>query len=337
MVGTIPSEIARLKKSDGSPLLTPWGCAVWAEASGEIRGGGILVRSEFVGPMWTTEYVGLSGYANGQHWTGDEYKGVRIDPLSVVRRIWNHLQGQPGGDLGLDVDQTSSPVRIGTDPVDVEFTTDDGEDVSFESGPFKMNAWSTADVGKVIDDLAASTPFDYLTRTQWDGDQLSHRLELSYPRRGSRRDDMRFVVGENVLVEPTHVMDGDEYATEVLVLGSGEGSGMVRANATSPDRRGLRRAIGITDKSARSKRAATDIAKRELAWRNTDIVVEDIQVIQSALAEVHAIRPGDEVFFQSDVGWLDVSMWVRVLSVSIFPEDLSTVVLRVARSETVVT
>ena len=333
--GSVPVEVARLKGADGSPLLTPWGCAIWAEASGEIRGGGLLVRSEFNGASWSLECVGLSGYANGQPWTAKEYKGIQVDPLSIVRRIWNHLQSQPGGNLGLVVDSTTSPVRIGTESEDVEFTTGAGQDVAFEAGPFKLNAWSTADVGKVVDDLAAATPFDYLTHTRWDGEQLAHRLELAYPRRGSRRTDMRFVVGENVTVEPAQVMDGDEYATEVLALGAGEGSEMVRASV-SARRQGLRRALSVADKSARSKRAATDVARRELAWRSADVVVEELRVRQSALAEVHAIRPGDEVFFQSDVGWLDVAMWVRVLAVSTFPEDLSTVALRVARSETVV-
>src|SRR5699024_11949333 len=51
-----------------------------------------------------------------------EYKGVQVDPLSLVRRIWSHLQSQPDGDLGLKVDSTTSPVRIGTKSEDVEFT-----------------------------------------------------------------------------------------------------------------------------------------------------------------------------------------------------------------------
>src|SRR5690625_8035569 len=62
LTGTVPVEIGRLLTPDGKALLLPWACAIWAVASGEIRGGGILVRSEFNGQSWTIDCVGLSGY-----------------------------------------------------------------------------------------------------------------------------------------------------------------------------------------------------------------------------------------------------------------------------------
>src|SRR5699024_4655274 len=215
--GTVPVEVARLTGPDGLPVLLPWGCAIWAEASGEIRGGGILVRSEYAGAEWSLECVGIGGYPQGQAWLGKEYKGVQVDPLDIVRKIWDHLQGEPGGDLGVVLDDTTSPVTVG-EPADPD---DEGS----EPDPFRLTPWDTADVGSVIDDLAASTPFDYVTHTTCAGDseQLHHRLELAYPRRGSRRDDLRFVVGENVAVDPTQTMDGDDYASVVLGIGSGEG------------------------------------------------------------------------------------------------------------------
>src|SRR5699024_3881800 len=323
--GTVPVEVARLIGPDGLPVLLPWGCAIWAEASGEIRGGGILVRNEFDGAQWQLECVGLAGYAAGQPWLGKEYSGVKVDPLSIVVRIWDHLQGEPGGDLGLVVDSTKSPVRVGTEKKDVEFTTGSGEDVSFESGPFKLTPWDTDDVGKVIDDLAESTPFDYVTHTSWDGssDSLKHRLELAYPRRGSRRHDLRFVVGENVTVDPQQTMDGDDYASVVLGIGSGEGRDAARAVVTK-DRGRLRRAVSVSDKSARSKRAITSVAKSELKARSGAVQVESISVAEGPLAEVASLVVGDEIFVQSDAGWLDLNLWVRVLGISWAPDDLST-------------
>jgi len=333
LTGTVPVEIGRLLTPDGKPLLLPWACAIWAEASGEIRGGGILVRSEFNGPSWSIECVGLSGYAAGQPWTGDEYKGVQVDPLSLVRRIWNHLQSQPDGDLGLVVDNTTSPVRVGTESKDVEFTTGAGRDVSFESGPVKFNPWTTSDLGKEIDDLAASTPFDYVTHTAWDGDsqRLAHRLELAYPRRGRRRTDMRFVVGENVTVDPRQVMDGDDFASEVLGLGAGDGRDMVRTIVT--ERKGrLRRAVTVADKSKRSKSALRSVAAGELKRRGGDVEVRDIEVAATPLADPMSVVVGDEIFIQSDVGWLDLNIWVRVVAVSIAPNNSSVVRFTVERA-----
>lgn len=335
--GEVPVEVARLLTPEGAPLLLPWGCAIWAEASGQIRGGGILTRVSFDGSAMKLECVGLSGYASGQPWLGEEYRRVQIDPLTVVRTIWNHLQGEPGGDLGLVLDGTKSPVRVGNKEEDVEFQTGAGEDVAFEAGPFKMDPWSTGDVGKVVDDLAASTPFDYVTHTSWDGDsdRLKHRLELTYPRRGSRRDDLRFVVGENVTVDPSQVLDGDEFASQVLVLGSGDGRDMVRADVSA--RRGrLRRVVTVEDKSAGSKRKATSVARRELAARAGSVEITDVEVADTPLAPVGSLVVGDEIRVQSDAGWLELDLWVRVLEINMKPEDLSVLSLRVARSEGVI-
>lgn len=334
LTGTIPVEVPDLLREDGSPLLIPWWTAVWAEASGQIRGGGIVVRAEANGPTLPVECVGIAGYPQGMPWLGSEYNGVQIDPLSAVRRIWAHLQSYPNGDLGVVVDGTTSPVRIGTESEDVEFTTGAGQNVSFEAGPFKLNPWTTSDLGREIDKLAADTPFDYLSHTAWDGERLAHRLELAYPRRGSRRHDLRFVVGENVTADPAQVMDGDDYASEVLALGAGEGRDMVRTVLSAP-RGGLRRVVTVADKSARSVRAVTDVARRELAWRSGAVEIDSLTVAESPLAEVASIEPGDEVFVQSDAGWLELGMWVRVLAVSTRPEELGVATLSVARSEAV--
>ena len=333
LTGTVPVEVGRLLTEDGRPLLLPWACAIWAEASGEIRGGGILVRSEFAGHEWHLECIGLSGYASGQPWTASEYKGVQVDPLALVRRIWNHLQSHPDGDLGLKVDSTTSPVRIGTKSEDVEFTTGTGENVSFEAGPIKYNPWTTNDLGKEIDDLAASTPFDYVTHTQWDGDseQLSHRLELAYPRRGRRRTDLRFVVGENVTVDPSQVMDGDDFASEVLGLGAGDGRDMVRTIVTQRKGR-LRRAVTVADKSKRSKKALRSFVSSELKRRNAVVEIQDIEVAATPLANPLSVLVGDEIYVQSDVGWLDLNMWVRVVAISIAPNESSVVRFTVERS-----
>src|SRR5699024_11747301 len=112
LTGTVSVEVGRLLTEDGRPLLLPWACAIWAEASGEIRGGGILVRSEFAGHEWHLECIGLSGYASGQPWTASEYKGVQVDPLALVRRIWNHLQSHPDGEDRKSTRLNSSHVSI---------------------------------------------------------------------------------------------------------------------------------------------------------------------------------------------------------------------------------
>jgi hypothetical protein len=41
------------------PMLENWGCLIWAEAAGKIRGGGILVHKERSGSAIQLEVMGL--------------------------------------------------------------------------------------------------------------------------------------------------------------------------------------------------------------------------------------------------------------------------------------
>lgn len=334
LTGTIPVELAGLTREDGSLLLEPQACAIWAEASGVIRGGGILVRREANGQQLRLECAGYPSYPHGQHWPWAEYRGVQVDPLDVARLIWSNLQGEPDGDLGVVVDGTRSPVRIGTEPEDVKFTTGAGDDVEFEAGPLKMNHWSTFDLGRQFDDLIVQAGAEYLPHVAWDGDsgRLKHRLQIGVPRIGQRRHDMRFVVGENVTVDPAQVASGDNYATQVTVFGPGEGRKRVSGSA-SAKRRGLRRAVAFVDESIPAAAVAEKLARIEIRARSAAASISDVSVMQSPMAEVMAVRPGDEIFVQSDVGWLEFAEWVRVLAVTYSPDNLDVVRLRVARPE----
>lgn len=165
--GTISPEIGMAIAADGRPLLDEWGSAVWAEADGLIRGGGIVTYSRFNGAQWQLECTGFTGYPTDLPYTGTAYYGVQVDPLDMVRLIWSHIQSQPGGNLNLIVDDTTSPVRIGEELENVQFVDANGNTVSFEAGPYKLAWWVTDDLGREIDNLAKQTPFDYHETHQW--------------------------------------------------------------------------------------------------------------------------------------------------------------------------
>lgn len=328
---TLSPEAARLKGPDGRPLLREWSTAIYAEKDGQVRGGGILRKATPDGPALELDVVGIPGYAYKTPWVGAEYSDVQVDPLDVVRTVWAHLQAAPGGNLGLVVDDTSSPVRIGTEEETTEFTTGSGESVSFESGPVRLAEWQTDDLGKVIDDLAKETPFDYHVETERDGDTISHRLRLGYPRLGRRRHDLRFVVGENVYTPP--VVTSSEYADEVLVLGSGEGRDMVRGSWTLPSDR-LRRVAIVEAKDVRSRSAAQRIAEREARARTGEpALTDELEAADHPSAPIGSYSPGDEILVRSPHGWEEgLEVWHRILSLTIRP-DLDTVTLALARAE----
>ncbi|TKR27128.1 hypothetical protein FA014_01865 [Cellulomonas hominis] len=319
-----PGRLTGTVVGDAPAWLRPWECSVWAEnPAGQIAGGGLLTSAGGVsGERTVVNVMGIAGYPGGMPWLGPDQALVQVDPLDVVRMIWAHLQSQPGGNLRVAVDPTTSPVRVGTEAEQVEFTTSAGEDVSFEAGPFRLEWWSTTDLGAVIAKLAVETPFDYLEHAAWNSARtgLTHRLQLGWPTIGTRRPDLRLVIGENVIVTPALAGDDDLYASEVLALGAGTGRTRVRAHLTRPTV-GVRRVLVHTDSSARTTADLSTAARTDLAWRDGAPLLEQVTVIDHPHAPIAALTPGDQVLVAGDVAGEPVDRWVRITEVDTSPES----------------
>ena len=320
---SLKPEQQGMTAADGSPLFVPWSTVLYAEKDGVIRQGGILTEPTDDGPTLGLDFIGHSGYPNGQPYTGDD-QWVQVDPLSLVRHIWWHLQQKKGANLGVVVDETTSPVRVGK-------AVPEGETAARADGPYILGWWETHDLGKTVDDLATETPFDYLLSHAWDGDTVAHRLQLGYPTIGRRRDDLRFVVGENIFVQPTITYDGEDYADEVLMLGAGEGRKMIRAlSPQRPNTGRLRRTAVMEDKTLTSQDAADRAALDELSYR---LGSADIQSVTLGPEAPTGYTVGDEILITTKKGWHDgLNLWVRILAVST-DTGTDTHTLTVARSE----
>lgn len=294
-------------------LFRSWSTVVVSEWDGRIVQAAIVTDHEPQGPELRVETVGLPGYLTDLAYTGN-FQGIKVDPLDMVRRMWSHAQAQPSGDLGVQVDSTRSPVRIGEEVRQVDFTTGAGEDVSFEAGPYVLAWWKTSDMGKEVDDLAKSTPFDYRADYGWgDGDTLTTRLRLGYPRLGSRKHGLRFVVGENITELPKLTVEGNEYASEVLALGAGEGRDMRKGHEIGRTDR-LRRTRVVVDKSQTSHKRAQSLAVRALAASLGDIDIAEITVRDHDNARLGSWRVGDEILVTLPDGWVSGrQLWVRVI------------------------
>lgn len=290
-----------------------WGHALWVEDSGTFHGGGIVTTVEHQDRTIRVGCTGVTGYAAGMPWLAKREDLIQVDPLNIVRKVWAHLQGEPGGNLHLTVDATTSPVRVGEEEGTVEFTTSEGEEVSFETGPFRLNPVDSPDLGKTLDDLAADTPFDYRTRTAWAGDTITHRLDLGHPTLGVRRTDMVLDTRTNLIVLPVLGFGDEDYASEVLMVGAGEGRKAVTAHVPSPPVR-LRRVAVLADKSLRTKTAATRAAREELARRTFDGTVSSIAVVDSPTARLAEISPGDSLRLTGPLATgAHLDHWVRVV------------------------
>ena len=321
----IAPELTRLIASDGSPLLDEWGTIIYAEADGVIRAGTIFVRSQEDGPVYSVEGSGFSGYPKGM-----AYEGVQqfrnVDPIDVVRHIWDHVQAGQHSDIGLTIDRvTHSPERVGQATTDSAGTTQDS--------PYELSWWSNDDLGGDIDTLAQNTPFDYHERHVWNSThtEVLHLLDFGYPLIGRRRADLRFVLGENIQVMPTVERDGENYANHVRVLGAGEGSAMIRAEARTDDGR-VRRTLTLDAKDITSTVLAQRVARNELALRSALGTITQVVVRNSPGTPVGAWGVGDEIRIIADVDWESVDLWFQVVSITYTPDQPDLVTMSLARA-----
>lgn len=328
LTATIAPEDSSLLASDGRPLFDEWSTIIYAEESGIIRYGGILVPSEF-GPdgSWQVEFSGFSGYANGNTYSGDQ-SWDSVDPLVVVRHIWSHLQSKPDGNLGLVLDDTTSPIRIGK-VVKKKNSKDKTEEVN---EPYVLGYWEEKDCGDEIDSLAGQTPFDYFEEHAWDGDEVAHRLRLGYPRLGRRRTDLRFVQGENLQLSPSVTRSGDEFCNVVRAVGKGEGRKAKRQEYAVRDGR-LRRERVVVDSSISDDDRLKTLARREYMVNNPLPGVSEITVFDHPNAKLGSFVPGDDILIQADLPWLkDFQLWCRITALTITPGS-DAMQLSLARSD----
>lgn len=307
---TLTPDIAHLTAPDGLPLLDEWGTLLYAEADGEIRWGGIVVASRFGGASWRVEAAGFATYPHGLPY-GGALSSTSIDPTDAFRAVWDYLQTNEDGNLGLVVDPTTTPVRLGS-----------------TAEPYTLNWWESTDCGSELGALARETPFDYAETHEWDGDEIVHRLRIGYPRLGRRRDDLAFEQGVNVVDVVEVARDGDDFANAVHALGSGEGRKTVVADVAERDGR-LRRTFVYSDKSVTTRERLTSFARAELAARRNVAEIASVEVVNHPHAPIGSWALGDDVLIRAHLPWLgDVAIWHRITGWTLVGDDRAVLNLR---------
>lgn len=216
-----------------------------------------------------------------------------------------------------------------------------------ELAPWPLTWWDVADMGSRWDDLAKDGGFDYAEDHRWSvspgqllpGNKvgIKHTLRCGHPQIGRTRNDLRFVVGENVIVVPSVESDGDYYADVIEVRGAGEGSAMKHAQWPVPNSDGrLRRVKVVTDSTILStagcQKRAQVLARAYANEQNIASLVVDTRNLDG-----WSWGMGDTITVQgSGKGWSgDAYMKVRITGASITPDSGDSVTLTVARSERV--
>lgn len=438
---TIPVEVANLTDA-GLDVLVAWSTVIWVELGGRARGAWILTDVEKDGPKLSLTGVGFVGFAKGTPY-GGEKSFIDTDALDVFRHVWEHIQAQPGANLGMTLGGDKSGVLLGRQSVDqlplhaegsrlavlppegtlwryqrtktpakpavtvkktdpktkkVTVTTtpakpavvetlygesrravpkpipagaevilrdrkttvvrwlegpEDGfpqdrydvvglaskqapkQDTEGEQlEPFTLAWYADADLGAKLDTICEQGNFDYVEDHSWDGDTPRHALRFAAPRAGRVRGDLRFVVGENIVEAPALTEKAEQIATEVVVLGAGEGRAMVRGTwkTSAPGR--LRRVKTVTDKSLRTKADADARAAREGKAATLGADIASIVVRDHPNAPLGSWSLGDTITVRGDgQGWAgDWTMQLRIISYTLSP-DKDTATLTVARGE----
>lgn len=316
--GTIDHEVKRLKVN-GRSLFEPGNTVILAELNGILRSGGLLMPSKWTGDSWTLEAVGFSGYPIDMPYDGEHVFPAQTDPLDIYRHIWSHLQSQPNGDLGVTVDSTTSPVRLGVEG-------------SEEDPPRRFNWWDTTNLGEEINSYARETPFDWLEQLSWLNDEPHCHIRLGYPQIGRRRRDTTgLVLGTNLATEPTATEGA--WATEAWLLGAGEGRAMVRGRAgiTAP---GLRRVKVLQDDKVGSFPQANARAWDGLAATRAQVSVDSLEVFDHPDVPLESIELGDDLPIYAEMAHVTVDGFVRVLAKSESPEMHNRATLTVTRTVT---
>lgn len=283
----IEPDIWVLKSDKGTPVFNEWASVLYVERDKTIQWGGILSHVENVGQKKTCEFVGYSTFPNGVVYKGSDYSKVGIDAMDAFEYMWSWLQSQARANLGLQIDNRSSTIKVGT--------TDE---------PYVLSWYNSSDLGSEIQNLQQLVPFEFIEEHAWNSDRtaVSHRLKVGVPRIGTS-PDVKFVQGENIIGEPTITRDGASYANEVIGIGAGDGSTTVQSISTKDDGR-LWRPIAYTDKSKTKKaelQAATD---RELAAKSALGSVDTITVNTGHRnAPLGSFDAGDDVPVTVRLGW----------------------------------
>jgi hypothetical protein len=300
VAGGVAPELRYYRHTDGLRFLEKWATAIYAEDDGQIRGGGIVADVNYDGGPVTVDAPGFAHYPTGLPYARATNFG-RVDPLVVVRHLWDHVQSYSNGNIGMVVDQTTSNQFLGDN-----------------ADPYGLLWWDTPDCGGEIDNLARSTPFDYTEQHAWANSSRSavtHRLRLGYPRLGRRRTDLRFVEGENVTDHIPVDDTGDDHANDLVGIGKGEGAAMIHANIAVIDGR-LRRAKVITDKTADKLRIDSILATTLRQVSDVQDIGE-IKIIDHPNARIAAIDPGDDIPVDLDQpSFGRKRIWLRVLAVA---------------------
>lgn len=303
----------------GNISFKPWGQIIHVEE--EVNGTRIIIGSCLVQPATEPDPSGnlkviadgFSSYADGIPWL-DNYNPIAVDPFAIVARIWNHIQTQVNGNLGVTVTPVSSNTLL------LPGFGFDGTNLIINFFAIFIRAVDFRDCGTEMKYWARDIPFEYLEVSEWNTDHtvINKSLVLAYPRRGVQRTELAFRLGENV-VEASSMPESEiDWVSEVIVRGWFPGV-VYKAQLANSDPTRFRRIIMQEDANINSQERAEAAAKRKLAKHQIPSHWGKIVIDSSHYnARFGSFEVGDDILVQGFMPRVGkVSEWHRIVSYTI--------------------
>lgn len=322
MRATLAPKFAHLAPRDAKAGTT----LLWAERDHRLAWGGLLWNTDPEDGVLPLDATGFSSYLtkrrdlHGNLGGRGPYTGT--DPCQVIADVWAYCQEQPDGDLGVHVDLPpgGSPLLLG-----------DSEH------PYITKEWEAPALSSVLRDATGldSGP-EWTENVAWNGEQPERRITVAWPRLGTRRDDIYFASGVNI-VRPTPIRDdADDFAQVVIGLGAGDGSAKVRVVDAVRDGR-LRMEHVLDRPSITDPSTLAQLVRAERDRRQQSAAVEEITVVDHPAAPIGSWSIGDDVRVSVRDQWASFAGWCRITAWTLRPaegDSPETVTLRLARAFT---
>lgn len=169
-----------------------------------------------------------------------------------------------------------------------------------DGGAYEIRPEDTPDALDTIKALCETAGIEWTTETRYSDGVPDLVVNIHYPEAGTRRDDLVFEQGINIVSELQLIRDGEDYANAALGVGSGEGDKSIRAEIASTSSR-MRRVTVVEDKSINNKDHLLARMRSDLKEKSGEPYVAEFEVVDHELAPMFSWNVGDTIRISGEV------------------------------------
>ena len=254
---------------------------------------------------------GLTSITQELPWTAAPESHVQINTAAVWDKLWNHVQSQPGGNLGLTWNDFTTAAWMGS-----------------SDQPFVLSPSETRDLGQVLDAIVADG-VEFREGHAFDGNGFRHWLDVG-TRIGDDKTGLIFQIGLNVITDVEVDDRAQDHPTGMLIIGPERQDANNNALPPfwgvyhDPTATGVRRIASYIDNAVTSNADAVARAQARLAKFRRVATAFKFTVRDSDVTPLTSFDVGDTIEIGGRHRWDQyVTETVRVTSIEYNPAESS--------------